>query len=130
MAKGKILIIEDDAILAKMYQKKFKLKGFEASVVYTGAEGIIAASAQKPDVILLDVLLPAMDGLSVLRVLKGDVKTKNIPVIVLTNLGGNENLAYDAKRLGAQDYLIKYKTSSQKIVERVEKIIGEDRHGR
>lgn len=124
MAQKKILIVEDDEMLAKMYAKKFAATtNFVVKSVNNGGDGVVAAFKDNPDVILLDIMMPTMDGMSVLKVLKSDERTKNIPVIILTNLGAAESLIQEAKRLGVSHYLIKYKTSSQEVTERVKDII-------
>lgn len=120
----KILIIEDDVVLTRMYTKKFEHDGFEVIATYSGGEGLAAAPREKPNCILLDIMMPAIDGFAVVRALKKDSATRDIPIIILTNLGTSEIFIDEAKRLGVKDYLIKYKTSSKEVVERVEKAIG------
>ena len=117
----KILIVEDDEILVKMYKRKFEHDGFTVTAAYSGGEGIIAATREKPDLILLDIMMPAVDGFEVIKNLKAVPETKNIPVIVLTNLGTSEIFINEAKRLGVKDYLIKYKTSASEVVKTVKK---------
>ncbi len=120
----KILIIEDDVVLSKMYQKKFEIEGYEVAAVYSGGEGLVAASKEKPDAILLDIMMPAMDGFAVIRKLHEEKETANIPIIVLTNLGTSPVFVEEAKRLGVKDYLVKYKTSASKVIETVKKALA------
>lgn len=121
---SKILIIEDDIVLSRMYQKKFERDGYQVIAAYSGGEGLVAASREKPDCILLDIMMPAMDGFTVIRNLKQDEATRNIPIVILTNLGTSEIFIEEAKRLGVKDYLIKYKTSAKDVVAVVEKAIN------
>jgi len=121
---SKILIIEDDIVLSRMYQKKFEQDGYQVIAAYSGGEGLVAASREKPDCILLDIMMPAMDGFTVIRNLKQDEATRNIPIVILTNLGTSEIFIEEAKRLGVKDYLIKYKTSAKDVVAVVEKAIN------
>ncbi len=97
--------------------------GFEVVAAYSGGEGLIKAGQDDPDIILLDIMMPAVDGFAVIRELKKDEKTKSIPIIILTNLGTSELFIEEAKRLGVKDYLVKYKTSQDQIVEKVKEIL-------
>lgn len=124
MSKGKILIIEDDVVLTRMYTKKFEHDGYEVVPTYSGGEGLAAAPREKPNCILLDIMMPAIDGFAVVKALKKDSVTRDIPIIILTNLGTSEIFIDEAKRLGVQDFLIKYKTSSKEVVDKIEKTIS------
>src|SRR3989304_4689106 len=115
----KILIVEDDEVLVKMYQKKLEHEGFQVAVAYSGGEGLVAASREKPDLILLDIMLPAVDGFEVIKNLKAVRETKDIPIVILTNLGTSEIFINEAKRLGVKSYLVKYKTSANEVVEKI-----------
>ena len=121
---AKILIIEDDMILVRMYTKKFEHDGYQVVAAYSGGEGLVAAPREKPDCILLDIMMPGVDGFSVIRTLKQDPLTRNIPIVILTNLGTSGVFIEEAKRLGVKDYLIKYKTGSKEVVQIVEKAIS------
>ncbi len=125
MAKGKILIVEDDVVLVRMYSKKFEHDDYQVVAAYSGGEGLALASREKPDCILLDIMMPAMDGFEVIRNLREDETTRNIPIVILTNLGTSEVFIEEAKRLGVSDYLVKYKTGSKEVVTVVEKAIKE-----
>jgi len=116
---SKILIIEDDIVLVRMLTKKFEHEGFEVAAAYSGGEGLAAAPRERPDCILLDIMMPAMDGFSVIRTLQKDEVTKDIPIVILTNLGTSTIFIDEAKRMGVKDYLIKYKTSAKDVVETV-----------
>jgi CheY-like chemotaxis protein len=122
----KILIVEDDVILVRMYTKKFEHEGFEVVAAYSGGEGLAQAAKEKPDLILLDIMMPAMDGFAVIRELKEDLSLRNTPIVILTNLGTSDIFIQEAKRLGVEDYLIKYKVAAKDVVAKVKSLVGED----
>jgi len=126
MAQKTILLIEDDQILLRMYTKKFETEGFEVLVATDGEEGLkmLEQTSPKPNVILADVMLPKMNGFEFLEKVKLDEATKNIPVILLTNLGGGEQDKEKGKSLGAVDYLVKSEITPSQIIEKVNKLIG------
>ena len=113
-----ILIVEDDASLSTLYQRKFESDGFKVLVAHNGEEGLRLASESSPNFILLDNMLPKMSGLEILRRIKSDPKTKNIPAMVLSNLTVKEERE-KALELGALDYLSKAGQSPENIVEKV-----------
>jgi len=121
-----ILLIEDDQILLRMYTKKFETEGFEVSVAVDGEEGlkILEAASPKPDIILADVMLPKMNGFEFLEKAKQNEATKNVPVILLTNLGGGMQDKEKGKALGAADYLVKSEVTPSQIIEKVNKLLG------
>lgn len=119
----KILIIEDDMVLVKMYQKKLQHEGFEVEVAYSGGEGLAKLGQNKADLILLDIMMPAIDGFAVIKEIRKDEETRSIPIIILTNLGTTEIFIEEAKRLGIKDYLVKYKTSQDQLVEKVKEVL-------
>lgn len=123
---AKILIIEDDIVLSRMYQKKFEHEGFEVAAAYSGGEGLQKAPLEKPEVILLDIMMPAVDGFAVIRTLKKDGATRSIPIIILTNLGTSQIFIDEAKRLGVKEYLIKYKTSAKEVIEAVKRALKKE----
>lgn len=120
MAKRKILIVEDDQFLVKIYQTKLEKEGFEINIALDGEEGLQKTTGFKPDLILLDLILPKMNGFEVLKKLKENPATKNIPVIVLSNLG-QESDVKQGMELGAVDYLIKSDHSISEIIEKIKK---------
>lgn len=115
----KILIIEDDKFLRKIIAKKLTQEEYEIFEAVDGEEGINLAKEKNPDLILLDLVLPSMDGFTVLYNLKKDKKSSKIPVIILSNLGQTEEINKGLK-LGAVDYLIKAHLTPGEIVERIE----------
>ncbi|OGY44137.1 MAG: hypothetical protein A3B89_03260 [Candidatus Buchananbacteria bacterium RIFCSPHIGHO2_02_FULL_40_13] len=116
--KISVLIIEDDVFLADLYKAKFELEGFEVSVAHDGEKGLEIVAKRKPAVVLLDLILPKVNGFVVLENMKKDSGLKDIPVILLTNLSQKA----DVKRgldLGADDYLIKAHFMPSEVVAKI-----------
>jgi DNA-binding response OmpR family regulator len=122
--KKRILIVDDDPLISRMYQNKMQLDGHVAEIAINGEEALMAVRKQKPDLILLDVMMPKLNGVETLKILKGEEITKNIPVIILTNLGDKPEDIDKAKTLGALDYLVKSQVSLKDLSTRVKKEIG------
>lgn len=120
--KLKILIIEDEACLSQMYSSKLKLNGFETIVCQDGESGLLLSQKEKPDLILLDIILPKLDGFFVLKSLKEDLKIKDIPIVLLTNLSQKNDIEKGLK-LGAIDYLVKAQLTPQEVIEKIKKIL-------
>lgn len=118
-----ILLVEDDTFLSNIYKTKFEMEGYEVITATDGESGLAIAKSKKPSLILLDILLPKMDGFSVLKELKADDSVKEIPVILLTNLGQKDDVSKGLE-LGASDYLIKAHFKPSETVEKVRKLIG------
>lgn len=121
--KARILIVEDDTFLAGIYANKFEREGFEVLLSVDGEHGLQTAQKEKPGVILLDVLLPKLDGFEVLEKLKASPATRGIPVVLLTNLGQKEDVDKGLK-LGAADYLIKAHFMPAETVDKVKKVLA------
>ena len=117
-----ILLVEDDSFLANIYKTKFEMEGFSVNVAENGELGLKEAKKKKPDLILLDILLPKMDGFTVLQHLKADSALKDVPVILLTNLGQKDDVEKGLK-LGAADYLIKAHFKPSETVDKVKKVL-------
>lgn len=120
--KKKILLVEDDTFLSGMYVSKLNLEDFEVKLADDGEAGLKLAQAELPDLILLDILLPRMDGFEVLRRLKEDPKTMNIPIILLTNLGQKKDVDRGLA-LGAKDYLIKAHFMPNEVIAKIKRIL-------
>jgi len=120
--KAHVLIVEDDVFLAGIYQKKFEMEGFKVIVANNGEKGLAEAKKKKPNIILLDILLPKLDGFAVLEALKADESTKEIPIILLTNLGQKDDVQRGLE-VGAVDYLIKTHFKPSEIVDKVKKVL-------
>ena len=121
MAK-KILIIEDDKFLRELISRKLKDEEFEIVEAVDGEEGLKKIKEEKPDLILLDLILPNIDGFEVLSRMKEDLKITAIPVIILSNLGQKEEVERGLK-LGAADYLIKAHFTPGEIVEKIKNVM-------
>ena len=118
----KILFIEDESALQKTFGEILRQEGYEMISALDGETGLRLAKSEKPDLILLDLILPKMHGFEVLKKLKEDKETKDIPVIVLTNLEKIEDVD-KALELGATTYLVKAKYSLEEIVEKIKKAL-------
>lgn len=116
--KKLLLLIEDNPLLTGMYKTAFEKKGIQVLFAHDGEEGIELAKKERPDLVVLDLLMPGIDGFEVLKRLKRDAATKNIKVVVLTIVTEEESQE-KAKSLGAVDYLIKPHLKLHEIVERV-----------
>jgi DNA-binding response OmpR family regulator len=121
--KYKILIVEDDSFLLNMYATKFEMEGFEVVMAEDGEKGLRLAKKEMPDMILLDILLPKMNGFEVLKALKEDELTKDMKVLLLTNLSQRAEVdqGFD---LGAVEYLIKAHFMPSEVVAKVKKILA------
>lgn len=115
-----ILVIEDDQFLRDLITHKIVEEGYYALEAVDGEEGINKAASSQPQLILLDIILPGMDGFEVLRLLKQKPETKKIPVIVLSNLGQEDDVER-ARALGAKDYLVKAQFTPAEIIEKIKK---------
>jgi len=120
--KTHVLIVEDDVFLANIYKTKFEMEGFRVSTAENGEAGLSDAKKKKPDIILLDILLPKMDGFAVLEKLQTDPEVKSIPVILLTNLGQKDDVQKGLD-MGAKDYLIKAHFKPSEVVTKVRSIL-------
>ena len=125
MAESKkvhVLLVEDDTFLANIYKTKFDMEGFKVSVAENGQAGYDDAKKKNPDIILLDILLPKLDGFAVLQKLKADTDVKDIPVILLTNLGQKDDVSKGLD-MGAEDYLIKAHFKPSEVVDKVKEVL-------
>lgn len=116
--KKKVMVVEDDEHIAKVYAIKLGKEGIDVSIASDGEEAIIKISTEKPDLIILDIMLPKIDGFGVLEEIKKVPELGMIPVIVVSNLWKEED-QYRALALGANEYLIKVDYPIQEIVEKV-----------
>ncbi len=121
---AKILIIEDDNLLSNMYSKIFASKNYEVICAFDGEDGFEKAKKEKPNLILLDIMMPKLNGFQVLEKLKSESDTKNIPVVMLTNLAGERD-AESAYQLGAVKYIIKSQYKPKEIEDIVSKILDD-----
>lgn len=120
----KILIIEDEEIMFSLLEKKLFQVGYEAIVAKDGEEGLKMAFEEKPNLILLDIMMPKKNGFEVLEALQKDINLKQVPVIVISNSGQPVEIER-VKMLGAKDWLIKTEFDPQEVLDKVKKQIGQ-----
>lgn len=120
---GKIVFIEDETTLQKMLTAALKEVGYSVVAASDGEAGLAAVRAENPDLVLLDLILPKMDGFTVLREIKKDEATARIPVIVLTNLESAEDVG-KVVALGATTYLVKANYDLPDIVAKIKEVLG------
>ena len=118
----KILMAEDDKFISRAYKDGLTRAGFDITMAIDGNEAIALAKSELPDIILLDLIMPEKNGFETLEELKKMPETKNIPVIILSNLGQDTDIK-QGKELGAVDYLIKSNYSMPEVVEKIKKYL-------
>ena len=118
----KILIVEDDTYLANAYRVKLAKAGFETKNAFDGEEALVALQTYTPDLILLDIVMPKKDGFATLESIKSDEKTKNIPVILASNLGQKEDRDKGIK-LGATDFFVKTDFSLNYLIDKINALL-------
>jgi len=123
MAK-KILFVEDDENFYNVFSVPLRMKGYEVVHVADGSKGVEKTKLEKPDLILLDIILPGMSGLDILKELKENADTKTIKVVMLTNFGNDENVS-KAMEYGADDYLMKYNVVPSELPDKIAIFLGE-----
>ncbi|MFA5022086.1 MAG: response regulator [Patescibacteria group bacterium] len=114
----KILVVEDESFLLDLYHTKLEQEGYDVAKAGNGQEGISLAQTELPDLILLDILMPNVDGYEMLRQLKSNPKTKNISVIIFSNLSQKEEIEKGLK-LGASDYIVKTSLTPSQLANKV-----------
>lgn len=122
ISKKTILIIEDDRFLSGMYAEKLISKGFQVRSAFDGEAGWKLILEIHPDIILLDIMLPVIDGFEVMKRIKGDKTLAGIPVIILTNLGDPEQIK-TGLNLGASDYLVKAHFVPSEVLAHIEALL-------
>ena len=120
-----LFLVEDDPLMSRMYERAFKASGFDVKMAFDGEEAIntLKLGDLKPAIVVLDVMMPKKSGFDVLSFMKSEDKLKNIPVVLLTNLSGEQ----DAKKgldLGALAYLVKSNFTPKEIVDKVKEIVS------
>jgi DNA-binding response OmpR family regulator len=121
---AKILLVDDDLLLVRMYQKKLENDGFVVETAADGVEALEKTPVFKPDLILLDIMMPKMNGLEVLRKLQSDELTNKIPVVILSNVGSSDEDIERGLELGAVSYLVKAETRPKQVVAKVKEILA------
>ena len=121
----RVLFVEDDPTVAQMYRLKLELDGYRVVMAKDGEEGLRLAVEVNPDIIFLDIRLPKVDGFSVLEGLRATDRTRNVPVVILSNYG-EQDLVDRGLRLGALEYLIKSQTTPAHLSRGVENWLKEE----
>lgn len=119
---SKILLIEDDKFLRELIIQKLGKEGYDVSEAPEGESGLLKIKEERPDLVLLDLILPGIDGFEVLSRMKKDAELASIPVIILSNLGQKDDVQ-KGMDLGAEDYLIKAHFTPGEIVEKIKVIL-------
>ena len=115
-------MVDDDEALRQLYSAELITKGYQVVVASDGDEALEKAKTEKPNLILLDVMMPKTDGIVALTKIKQEPELKDIPILMLTNFG-QENLVKQAFDLGAADYLLKYKVTPAEMSEKVDQTL-------
>ncbi len=113
-----LLLVEDDPLLVTMYQTKFSAEGFQVFTATDGEAGLALAKNQQPDIIVLDIMMPKLDGIEVLRAIRQDPVLKNIPVLMLSNLSELAKQK-EAMELGAREFLVKANLTPTEVVTKI-----------
>jgi len=121
---AKIMLVDDDPLLVRMYQKKLENDGYEVETADDGDVAVDKVKTFKPDLVLLDIMMPKVDGYKVLETLKKDKTTDRVPVIMLTNVGSSEEDVQRGMDLGAVAYLVKAGNRPSDVVAKVKEILG------
>jgi len=124
----KILIVEDEEILLTALSEELKGQGFNVLGAHDGVEGVEMAIAEKPDLILLDLVMPRLDGIGALTQMKENADIKDIPVVILTNLSDYDKVS-DALSLGAMDYLVKANYRLEELVNKIKSVLDRKEAG-
>jgi len=119
--KLKILVVEDEEILLTALSEELKQEGFDVVGAKDGVEGLEKAASEQPNLMLLDLVMPRLDGIGTLKQLKAQENTKNIPVVILTNLSDYDKIS-DALSLGAMDYLVKANYRLEELVTKIKTV--------
>ncbi len=121
---AKILLVDDDPLLVRMYQTKFQNDGFTVATSSDGVDALKKVTEFLPDVVLLDIMMPKINGLEVLTELKKNSVTNKIPVILLTNLGSSQEDTDRGLELGAVAYIVKAGNRPSVVVEKVKEVLA------
>ncbi|OGE81908.1 MAG: hypothetical protein A3H72_02495 [Candidatus Doudnabacteria bacterium RIFCSPLOWO2_02_FULL_48_8] len=124
----KILIVEDEEILLTALSEELKQAGFQIVGAKDGQEGLDKLRAEKPDLVLLDLVMPRMDGITALKEMKASPDTKDVPVVILTNLSDYDKIS-DALSLGAMDYLVKANYRLEELVSKLKTVLERKGNG-
>jgi DNA-binding response OmpR family regulator len=123
MAKPKIAIIEDDLAISQMYRLKFEAEGYEVATAENGKVGLNLIKDFRPDIVLLDMMMPQMNGDEVLRQMRGEDWGKDMIVLILTNMG-KEEASKSLESLGVHSYIVKAEMTPKQVAERVKQALS------
>jgi DNA-binding response OmpR family regulator len=126
---GTILIIEDEASFRRTYQDMFKAAGYTVLIAENGELGWDLAKSEKPDLIMLDLFLPGLHGFEVLKYIRGDAETKNIPVVITTSMGADQDIRKGLE-LGTTDYMVKGFFTPREILVKVRSVLANAKAGK
>jgi CheY-like chemotaxis protein len=121
---GKVLLVDDTEFYQRAYKNKLMPEGYLVTTASNGVEALKCLTQEKPDIILLDLMMPIMDGFKVLQAVKADERLKDIPVIIFSAKGASEEIE-QAIKLGACDFLIKATTTPNKVLEKIKQVLGQ-----
>ncbi len=119
---SKVLLIEDEPLTIKIYSTHLQSEGHKVLIADNGEDGLKLAVGEQPNLIVLDIMMPKIDGFSLLKEIKSNSKTQKIPVLIYSNLSSEEDIK-KAQNLGATDYLIKSKVTPTQVVEKFKKYL-------
>lgn len=122
----RIAIVEDDPTISQMYRMKFEVEGFDIRMAKNGRVGVEVVKDFKPDVILLDLQMPEVDGLEALEMIRKNEESKTTPVVILTNLG-EEEAPPEIHMLGVHSYIVKANFTPRQVVAHVKEIIDSEK---
>ena len=120
---AKVLLVEDDPLMLRMYQRKLSSDGYEVDTAINGEEGLVRIRSGRPDLVLLDIMMPKLNGLEMLERMKADPTISKVPVVILTNLGGSQDDIDRGLELGAVAYLVKSAYRPDEVVAKVKEIL-------
>ncbi|MCL4387263.1 MAG: response regulator [Patescibacteria group bacterium] len=120
--KKKILLVEDDLQLIDMYQRKFEMEGFEVAIAEDGIKAMEVLKAFNPDIVLLDIMIPQVNGIEVLKQIRGDLATADLIVVMLTNLS-SESTAEEIYKYGATEYIVKAEMTPMQVTDKVKELL-------
>lgn len=121
----KIAIIEDDSVISQMYRMKFEADGFDVQIANNGRDGVALVEEFVPDMVLLDMQMPIMNGDEALKQIRSHEWGKSVPVMILTNLG-EEEAPKNIRALGIESYIVKADLTPRQVIERVKTTLGLD----
>jgi len=127
MVTNKLVLVEDDEILSKVIFKELQDANYKVSRAFDGEEGLRMIQEEKPDLVLLDLVLPKKHGFDVLKEIKASPETSEIPVLILTMLGSDDDIK-KGLQLGANDYIVKSQHAVAEIIEKVKKFLLAEHH--